>query len=213
MSDPASPPSAPRDPHGAVVPASAVGTARPGGRTARTRTAVLTAAREIVAETGEAAPSIPAVAERAGVHAATIYRRWRTAEALMVDVALDEVDGRSPVPATGDLRADLTTYAAQFIRDAGRPGGLVLLRALAAGATSPDAGSTDLARLAEPRMQEFRRLLDAGAARALEPVDLLDLLIAPVRLWAELGALPEDVEAAAARLADNAMAVDEHRRG
>jgi len=205
MADSSPTPSAPRDPRGAVVPASAVGTARPGGRTARTRAAVLTAAREIVAETGEAA-------ERAGVHAATIYRRWRTAEALMVDVALDEVDDRSPVPVTGDLRADLATYAAQFIQDSGRPGGLVLLRALAAGATNPEAGPTDLARLAEPRMQEFRRLLDAGAARALEPVDLLDLLIAPIRLWAELGALPEDVAAAAGRLADNAMAVDEHRR-
>ncbi|MFD4957639.1 TetR/AcrR family transcriptional regulator C-terminal ligand-binding domain-containing protein [Microbacterium sp. NPDC058389] len=190
----------------------AVGTTRPGGRTARTRTAVLAAVRELIAETGEAMPGIPSVAERSGVHAATIYRRWRTPEALLIDVALADVNERSPIPVTGDLRADLTAYTTQLIGDATRPGGLSFLHALAAAAENPDVGAAALPSLVEPRMEQFQRMLDAGGATRLTPMDLLSLLIAPVSLGTMLGALPEDVDAAAAQLVDNVIAVEEHRR-
>jgi len=189
----------------------AVGTTRPGGRTARTRTAVLTAVRELIVETGEAMPGIPAVAERSGVHAATIYRRWRTPEALVIDVALEDVNQRSPVPITGDLRADLTAYTRRLIVDAARPGGLGFLHALAGASSSPDVGASALSGLVEPRMGQFQRMLDAGGATELTPMDLLGLLIAPVYLGTMLGSLPDEVDAAAAQLVDNALAVEQYR--
>ncbi|GAA5195295.1 TetR/AcrR family transcriptional regulator [Microbacterium jejuense] len=193
-------------------PVQAVGTTRPGGRTARTRLAVLAAVRELIAETGEAVPSIPAVAERSGVHAATIYRRWRTPEALVIDVALADVNERSPIPATGDLRADLTAYTTQLIGDAARPGGLAFLHALTAAAGTPEVGAAALPSLVEPRMEHFQRMLDAGGATELTPMDMLSLLIAPVSLGTMLGSLPDDADAAAAHLVDNVIAVEEYRR-
>ena len=97
------------------------GSDRPGGRTARTRRAVHDAVRELLSEPGTEL-SIPAVAARSGVHETTVYRRWRTIESLVLDVALERVTAESPVPATGDLRADLTSYVHQLLTALQRAG-------------------------------------------------------------------------------------------
>ncbi|WP_435232538.1 TetR/AcrR family transcriptional regulator [Streptomyces althioticus] len=81
---------------------------RPGGRSARIRAQVLEAARELLVEQGFDALSVDAVAERAAVHRATVYRRWRDVGGLLADV-LDTAgdDGWQP-PDTGTLEGDLT---------------------------------------------------------------------------------------------------------
>src|SRR3954453_14122004 len=76
-------------------------------------------------------------AERAGVHPSTIYRRWGSAENLVLDVALARVQEESPIPATGDLRADLVAYATRLAAGLARPGGLVLLAAATAALRQP----------------------------------------------------------------------------
>ncbi|MFI8995680.1 TetR/AcrR family transcriptional regulator [Streptomyces sp. NPDC053542] len=86
------------------------GRARPGGRTARTRAAVLAAAFDELGDKGFAALTMEGVAQRAGVHQATIYRRWRTVEGL-VCALLTERSGSVPVPDTGTLCGDLRTLA------------------------------------------------------------------------------------------------------
>ncbi|WP_280305829.1 TetR/AcrR family transcriptional regulator [Nocardia neocaledoniensis] len=50
---------------------------RPGGRTARNRALVLDAVLAELTEHGYDALTVDAVAARAGVHRATVYRRWR----------------------------------------------------------------------------------------------------------------------------------------
>ena len=67
---------------------------RPGGRSERVRSAVLTAAREELLEGGWDSFSHRAIAKRAGVDPATVYRRWPTRPRLAVD-ALLELAGRS----------------------------------------------------------------------------------------------------------------------
>ncbi|MFI7387247.1 TetR/AcrR family transcriptional regulator [Streptomyces sp. NPDC049813] len=81
---------------------------RPGGRTARVRAQVLDAVRAELAEGGYEALTLERVAARAGVHRATVYRRWRDVGGLLVDViaAAGEMDWRPP--DTGSLRGDLT---------------------------------------------------------------------------------------------------------
>ena len=49
---------------------------RPGGRSARVRSAVLMAALDALADGGYGSFTCEAVAERAGVHKTTVYRRW-----------------------------------------------------------------------------------------------------------------------------------------
>ncbi|MFJ8057752.1 TetR/AcrR family transcriptional regulator [Streptomyces sp. NPDC096142] len=81
---------------------------RPGGRSARVRAQVLDAVRAELAEGGHEGLTMEAVATRAGVHRATVYRRWRDVGGLLVDVieAAGEMDWRPP--DTGSLRGDLT---------------------------------------------------------------------------------------------------------
>ncbi|MBD0735853.1 TetR/AcrR family transcriptional regulator [Streptomyces sp. CBMA29] len=81
---------------------------RPGGRTARVRAQVLDAVRAELAESGHEGLTIEGVATRAGVHRATVYRRWRDVGGLLVDVigAAGEIDWRPP--DTGSLLGDLT---------------------------------------------------------------------------------------------------------
>ncbi|MEU8707464.1 TetR/AcrR family transcriptional regulator [Streptomyces sp. NPDC048565] len=81
---------------------------RPGGRTARIRAQVLDAVRAELTEGGHEGLTMEGVATRAGVHRATVYRRWRDVGGLLVDVidAAGETDWRPP--DTGSLRGDLT---------------------------------------------------------------------------------------------------------
>jgi AcrR family transcriptional regulator len=82
-------------------------TRRPGGRTARTRAAVLGAVAAELLDHGYDGLTVDAVAERSGVHRATVYRRWRDVGGLLAD-ALDagREDDWQP-PDHGSLGADL----------------------------------------------------------------------------------------------------------
>src|SRR4051795_1903236 len=86
------------------------GTARPGGRTARTRAAVLDAAFQALAESGYAELTMDRLAGRSGIHAATIYRRWGSVESIVTDLLVDR-STEIPVPDTGSLAGDLRALA------------------------------------------------------------------------------------------------------
>ncbi|WP_243062297.1 TetR/AcrR family transcriptional regulator [Humibacter sp. RRB41] len=191
-----------------------VGNARPGGRTARTRAAVHKAVRELIEQNGETAPSILEVAARSGVHAATIYRRWRTPEALLLDVAVETVNEVSPIPVTGDLRADLTAYTHNLVTSTRRPGGLGFLNAMLTAARNPEIGPTGIQELVAPRLSHFQRMLDASGATELTPLDLFGLVLAPVYLGAMIGALPQapdQTDREVAEIVDNVIAVRLYR--
>jgi AcrR family transcriptional regulator len=81
------------------------------GRVARVREVVLTAACQLLTESeiGEQV-TIDAVADRAGVSEAAIYRHWRTVSALLLD-ACARLGAHSAVPDTGSIRVDLLVLA------------------------------------------------------------------------------------------------------
>ncbi|MFD9813101.1 TetR/AcrR family transcriptional regulator [Streptomyces sp. NPDC059080] len=86
------------------------GETRPGGRTARTRAAVLDAVQAELSEGGFAALSMERIAQRSGVHLATLYRRWRSVEGLVCEL-LTEASAGIPLPDTGSLPEDLRLLA------------------------------------------------------------------------------------------------------
>src|SRR5271156_319515 len=88
---------------------------RPGGRTAAVSMAIRNAVEELVAEVGSERVTIPMVAERAGVKHATVYRRWPDA-------------ATRPLPDTGDLRADIITWAAEILAHYRKPINAAVLR-------------------------------------------------------------------------------------
>lgn len=182
------------------------GIERPGGRTARTRRAVHDAVRALLAER-EGELSIPAVAARSGVHATTVYRRWRTIESLLLDVAVDDLNAQHPVAVTGDLETDLTSYVHGLlasIRDARQ---LAFFEAVQSAARQPDA-AVDVAVLVEPRVAQFQELLDAAGVATIDGLRLVELIIAPAYFWAQVG-VPLDPDRDTRRIVEAVLRVAE----
>lgn len=76
--------------------------------------AVLEATRALLAEVGYQETTISAVARRAKVGTAPIYRRWTGKEALIEDAVFGSENLWLP-DQTGDLHADLTAWAKVFL--------------------------------------------------------------------------------------------------
>jgi AcrR family transcriptional regulator len=88
---------------------------RSGGRSARVRAAVVAATIQLLQEKGYEALSFATIAQRAGVHETSLYRRWKTKEQLIVDAISSETAKNIPVPNTGALRSDLIQLL-QYLR-------------------------------------------------------------------------------------------------
>jgi AcrR family transcriptional regulator len=157
---------------------------RPGGRAARVREAVHQAVVDIVSEQGVDKVGIPEVSRRAGVRDSSIYRRWGTRENLILDVLLAASERTLPVPDTGTLHGDLTTFATALIGYLDAPLGHGLTRAL--------AFVTDTEEIAEARKlfwDSRRRAAEVMITRAVTRGELppgtdariaIELLIAPI---------------------------------
>src|SRR5215213_7603578 len=103
---------------------------RPGGRSARVRTAVHEAALELLEKHHWEELSIPQVAEASGVHQATIYRRWGTMSGLLNDVVDEWSSTAALLPDTGSLREDLRLYAAAVAKSLEEGNVPLILRAV-----------------------------------------------------------------------------------
>src|ERR1700728_616719 len=77
-------------------------------RSEKARKAILEAAAELLLDRGLTGVSMDAVAERAGVSKATIYRWWPTKETLALDALYTRWAAATPATRdTGSLRGDL----------------------------------------------------------------------------------------------------------
>ncbi|MFJ2766251.1 TetR/AcrR family transcriptional regulator [Streptomyces sp. NPDC087300] len=102
--------------------------ARPGGRSARVQEAVHTAVRDLSAEVGRDALTVPLIAARAEVTPSTIYRRWGDLQALLSDVAVERLRPETPPEDKGDLESDLRAWAEQFLDEMSSPAGRAYIR-------------------------------------------------------------------------------------
>jgi len=82
---------------------------RPGGRSERVRKAVAVATLKLI-KTGRLDFDLQDVAQLAGVHRTTIYRRWPD-RASLIGEALTEHTSRIDIKFTGDWRADVRSSA------------------------------------------------------------------------------------------------------
>jgi AcrR family transcriptional regulator len=152
-------------------------------RSERARKAILEAAAELLLARGLSAVSMDAVAERAGVSKATIYRWWPTKETLALDALYTEwAAARSQTRDTGSLRGDLLSMLRPWARRAGsRPYGRVVAALLTEAQTDPVFGAEYRQRFLEPRREHvreiFRRAIGRGELPAGTKVEVaLDLL-------------------------------------
>ncbi|WP_214416490.1 TetR/AcrR family transcriptional regulator [Sphaerisporangium fuscum] len=166
---------------------------RPGGRSARVRAAVHQAATDLVAERGYGNFTVGEVAARAGVADTSIYRRWGTLEALLVDVAITWLTTTSPIPDTGSLEEDLRTYAANVARDVTGPDGLAVLRLVIALSSAGEAGGRARDEFLAERGRQLQGMLDRARERGERPpggMEILDHILAPMYIRVLFGLGP-----------------------
>ena len=156
-------------------------------RSEKARQAVLAAAAELLLARGLGAVSMDAVADRAGVSKATIYRWWPTKETLALDALYTEWAAARPHPRdTGSLRGDLLSLLRPWARLAGsRPYGRVVAALLTEAQTDPVFAAEYRERFVEPRRQQareiFRRAIERGEIPPDTKVEVaLDLLYGPM---------------------------------
>jgi AcrR family transcriptional regulator len=127
--------------------------ARPPGRPrVGVNDVVFAATLRTVQEVGYAAATVERIAAAAGVAKTTIYRRWPTKGALIVDCLLDEF---GPVPLTGASRAELMSSAIYWVAaKIGEPG----VGDAFAGVFSDAVSDPALRELLSTRLQDPYRL-------------------------------------------------------
>ena len=145
--------------------------------------AILNAALELLAETGAAGFSMDVLAQRAGVGKATIYRRWASKEALVLD-ALRTATAPIPVPDEGDLRADLSAYTDALVERFGGGRGSDVLPHLIAASCYDDQLRASLDDYTRGRQRTIRLILRRGIERGELPPDtdvdlLVDVILGP----------------------------------
>jgi len=162
---------------------------RPGGRTARVREQILDATAELVARDGLAGFRYEEVADRAGVHKASVYRNWPDRDDLVVAALLRHAQELASVADTGDLHTDLVDFLTALAAGLQTPFGRTLERALQ---PAPDAAAIrTLTQVLDQRVAELQERVDTAVRRAeIPPVDsgfLGEMISGPVHLIVNRG--------------------------
>jgi AcrR family transcriptional regulator len=127
--------------------------------------AIIEATLELVAEEGIGALSVESVAVRAGVGKATIYRRWASKEALVVDALTSLNDELPPVPTEGSLRDRIVEMVDRIrCKSMDTVSGRIMPRMLSYGICHPELFQIYYERVLDPRRERFRVLLREGLA-------------------------------------------------
>lgn len=161
------------------------GTLRPGGRTARTRDAVFDATLAELVGSGYAQTSVEAIAQRAGVHKTTVYRRWGTKDALIADALEHAAAARTEIADTGDIDADMRTLARGVVATLTSRSGIATVRAIVAEAP----GSPELGRVMHhfwaARLTQIGPIIERAVGRQQLPpttsaAELMKFIAAPL---------------------------------
>ncbi|GAA2014443.1 TetR/AcrR family transcriptional regulator [Nocardiopsis rhodophaea] len=142
---------------------------------------------EELAETGCARMSMDAVARRAGVGKAALYRRWASKDQMLIDLVSTAARDELPAPAdTGSLRGDVASLVAESVGILDRPQiRRILLDLLAEAGHNPALSEAVRSAIAAPLRATLDAILDRAVTRGELPPDLdralaTDLLGAPL---------------------------------
>jgi AcrR family transcriptional regulator len=160
---------------------------RPPGRprSEQARVAILHSALQLLGKNGFSALTIEAVAARAGVGKATVYRWWPNKAALIADAFASSTTRKLHFPDTGSVRTDMSQQMRQVIKVFLSRRGRILAAILAAGQSDRGVITAFRERFMRPRRQEAYATLRRGIARGelRKNVDmdlLLDSLYGPI---------------------------------
>jgi AcrR family transcriptional regulator len=151
-------------------------------RSEKARRAILQAAADLLLDQGGGHVSMDAVADRAGVSKATIYRWWPSRERLTLEALMEWASAGSPPRDTGTLRGDLVALVRPWVRDTSRRQFGRVITALVSEAQSDPGFAAHyhyhyLEPRREPMQAAFARAIARGEARAGLDIEVaLDLV-------------------------------------
>jgi len=155
---------------------------RPGGRSARVQDTVLKSTFTLISEKGADGVTIADVAGRSGVHETSIYRRWETPKALVLDACMRFTGNAVPTPDTGSLRSDLIAVMRGAVALHTGPQGHVIL---ALNRLGDDKAQRYKHNFWQERFRRLQPIFDRAVERGefpkgVDPIPLLQTLIAPL---------------------------------
>lgn len=159
---------------------------------------ILDAALDLLAEHGYDGLTMEAVAARAGVGKATLYRRHAAKDGLVVDALATLTEPPAAVRGRG-LRDELVALLQATTRKTGSRAGRLMPRLVSAAVDHPDLLLSYRERVITPARKLFvtalQRGVDSGELRAdLDLERAVDLLVGPVLyralLWPDQAAAP-----------------------
>ncbi len=185
---------------------------RPPGRprSARADEAIIDAVLDLLADgTTVEALSIEAVAAKAGVGKATIYRRWSHKDALVVD-AIASLKGGIPVPGGESVRDDLVMLMRLAAEGGDDPRARrimpCLLPELQRGGKLRDQYMELIDRRREVTRSVLRRGISAGELRSDLDIELTAAVLSSVVVMNMVGASPHlDSTGLAERVVDTVL--------
>lgn len=159
------------------------GRGRPRDESARRR--ILKAAFDLMEETTFAHVTTEAIAARAGVSKATVYRWWTNKAAVVIEAFREAFEPQLPLRHSGSLREDLTFQMRNFARVLSGSGGRMLRSFIVAARSDPEVAAAFRSIWSDPRREAGRRMLRekqaSGQLRKDADVDLvLDSLYGPL---------------------------------
>ena len=154
-------------------------------RSERAHRAILQAANELLESEGFAAVTMEAIAERAGVSKATIYRWWPNRAAVVMDGFLSTVSSEVPFPHTGHAREDIRIHMRRLAEAFSGKMGRTVAALIAEGQTDPELAEALRSRWLSVRRAEAREILELGIERGelRDDIDLevaVDVLYGPI---------------------------------
>lgn len=174
-------------------------------RSEQVRSAVLDAARDLLAELGYDQVTVAGIAAKAGVSKQTVYRWWRSKAAIVAEGVLEGVVALAPVTieASGNFERDLTGWLTRSFDYIEATGSAPLLRGLAAAAASDEEAAAGMAeRFTVPLRAAVASSLQAGIRSGTVRADVRAEAVSDLLLGVFLYAIASRDSGAADRVAD-----------
>jgi len=160
---------------------------RAGGRSAIVRAKVLAAASELVATQGLRNVTLPEIAQRAGVAGTSVYRRWGDINSLLLDMSVERLAQKFPVPDEGSIKKDLELWGERIALGLNSTEEAKFFRILlATSELEPEQRMKALA----PRLEQLEAMVQRSRSRgekAPSVDEIFDYIISPLYMRALLG--------------------------
>jgi AcrR family transcriptional regulator len=184
-----------------LVKKTAIETRGPGRpRSQRARKSILQSTLQLLQKTGFIDLSIEAIAAKAGVGKATVYRWWPNKAELVMEAFLLSVEEELKISTTGSAEKVIREQMTRWTRIFRSPLGRVIAAVIGAGQSDPAMLGAFQRQYVEPRRTEARKLLRVAMRKGeirstVEPDTILDILYGPLymRLLLQHAALDSDL--------------------